>query len=191
VHPLSNEIKAAIIDDLKEDRLSLEEIAAKRLGDPKRRGTISKIASKEGIIRKDRRVKPKGCFQSNVSTKKPISIKPTKIETFDPKNRVDLLDEALTYLKASLPSIYSPKGFSEWTSAVERLLNQRRIEAPAAPIEPEDDGFMIALETKTSEVWQDAPDIPVQMDSSEHPPMENLNLVGDGLTDQELKRDHS
>lgn len=184
MHPISNETKAAIIDDLKEDRLSYGEIAAKRLGNAKRKGEISKIASKEGIIRKDRRGKPKRSFHPKVSSAKPVSNKPVKIETFDPKNRVDLLDEALTYLKASLPGIYSPKGFSEWTSAVERLLNQRRIEAPAAPIEPEDDGFMMALETKTPEVWQDAPDIPVQMDSAEHPPMENLNLVGDGLTDQ-------
>jgi len=189
--PIPDEIRAAIIQDGKEGRLSQEEIAAKRLGDKKKVGTISKILKKAGVSTKGRGRPKAKSFSANLSTKKSASKKPIKLESFESKNRLDLLDEALSYLKASLPEVYSPKGFSEWTSAVERLLNQRRIEAPAAPLEPEDDGFMMALETKTPEVWKDAPDIPVQMDSSEHSPMADLNLVGDGLTDQEPKRDNS
>lgn len=189
--PIPDEIRAAIIQDGKEGRLSQEEIAAKRLGDKKKVGTISKILRKAGVPTRGNG-RPKGkTFPGKLSDKKSTSKKPIKLESFESKNRLDLLDEALTYLKASLPDIYSPKGFSEWTSAVERLLNQRRIDAPAVPLEPEDDGFMMALETKTSEVWKDAPDIPVQMDSPEHPSMENLDLVGDGLADPEPQRDNS
>ena len=189
--PIPDEIRAAIIQDGKEGRLSQEEIAAKRLGDKKKVGTISKILKKAGVSTKGRGRPKAKSFPGKLSDKKSTSKKPIKLESFESKNRLDLLDEALSYLKASLPEVYSPKGFSEWTSAVERLLNQRRIEAPAAPLEPEDDGFMMALETKTPEVWKDAPDIPVQVDPPEHSPMEDLNLVGDGLTNPDPKRDNS
>lgn len=189
--PIPDEIRAAIIQDGKEGRLSQEEIAAKRLGDKRKVGTISKILRKAGVPTRGNG-RPKGkTFPGKLSDKKSASKKPIKLESFESKNRLDLLDEALSYLKASLPEVYSPKGFSEWTSAAERLLNQRRLEAPAKPLELEDDGFMAALETKTPEVWKDAPDIPVQMDSAKHPPMEDLNLVGDGLTNPDPKRDNS
>lgn len=50
--PIPDEIRAAIIQDGKEGRLSQEEIAAKRLGDKKKVGTISKILRKAGVSTK-------------------------------------------------------------------------------------------------------------------------------------------
>lgn len=187
--PISDDLKRAIIDDIREGRLTFAEIAAKRLGNPKRKGEISRFATSAGISRKDRRGRPKKSFLGKVSSQNSVPGKPIKIETFEKDTRLALIDEALSYLKANLPQIKHPKGFSEWTSALDRLLNQRRIEAPAAPSNIEDDGFMAALETKTPEVWKDAPNIPIQMDSSEHTSMENIDLVGDRLADQELERD--
>ena len=52
--PLHEDLVQKILDDLTSDRyisgnISLEEIAAIRLGDKKKGGTISKIAKKHGI----------------------------------------------------------------------------------------------------------------------------------------------
>lgn len=182
--PISQETKAAIIEDGKEGRLTQTEIAAKRLGSAKRVGEISRILKKAGVAAKPRGRPKSKTYTAKLSSQKPTSKRPIKLESFESDVRLELLDLALSHLKSSLPDIYSPKGFSEWSSALERLLNQRRMEAPSTPIDPEDDGFMQALESKTLEVWHDAPDIPLQMDPAEHSPVENTNLVGAGLTDQ-------
>ena len=127
--PISEETEAAIKADLKEDRLTYSEIAAKHLGNKKRRGDISRIAAKEGICRKGRAGK-RPCFNNPVPQNKPESSEPVKIETFNEKTRLDLIDEALSYLKAGLPRVKHPKGFADWTAAMERLFNQRREEEP-------------------------------------------------------------
>ena len=124
---LSEEIKNAIIDDLKEDRLDYEEIAAKRLGDPKKKYVISRVAKKNDLSRKNRR--RNGC-KSKVAPKKAASIKPVKIATFDQETRLSLIDEAITIHKTLLSGCTDPYKMDKWSAALERLLEQRRQEEP-------------------------------------------------------------
>lgn len=130
---ISEEIKQAIIDDLKEDRLDYEEIAAKRLGDHTRKMVISRIAIKNGLSRKDRRGKHNGSNTPKVSQEKPKSDKPIKIVTFGPDARLSLIDEAITIHKGLLAGIADPYKMDKWSAALERLLEQRREEEPGDP----------------------------------------------------------
>lgn len=125
--PLSEEIKNAIIDDLKEDRLDYEEIAAKRLQDGTKKYIISRIAKKVGLSRKNRR--RNGC-KSKVAPKKVVSVKPVKIATFDAETRLSLIDEAITIHKTLLSGCTDPYKMDKWSAALERLLEQRREEEP-------------------------------------------------------------
>ncbi len=128
--PIDSETKAAIIEDLREDRLTYPEIAAKRLGDAKKKITITRIAAEAGLSRKDRMGKSRRRYNPQGSSQKSTTRKPVKIESFDEKARLSLIDEALSHLKANLPQVTHPKGFSDWTAALDRLLTQRREEEP-------------------------------------------------------------
>lgn len=128
--PLSEEIKNAIIDDLKEDRLTFEEIAAKRLGDPKKKNVIGNIAQKAHLSRKDRRGKSRRSHTPKVISNKPTSGKPVKVVTFGPETRLSLIDEAITIHKSLLSGCTDPYKMDKWSAALERLLEQRRTEEP-------------------------------------------------------------
>lgn len=128
--PISEEIKQAIIDDLREDRLDFEEIAIKRLGDAKKKYAVSQIAKENGLSRKDRRGKKRKSWTPKVVPQKTQSNRPLKITTFDPKTRLSLIDEAITTLKSLLPEIKDPYKMERWSAALERLLEQRRTEEP-------------------------------------------------------------
>jgi hypothetical protein len=135
--PLPDEIRNAIIEDLREGRLSFEEIAAKRLGDKKQKYNVSNIAKKEGYSRKGSGRPPKKGRDKKVVFPKPEEIADIDLTTFGPEERLNLLDEGLSTLKAILPKSRYSKGMMEWTSAVERLLEQRRKET--ANIDDDDD----------------------------------------------------
>lgn len=126
--PISEELKAAIIEDLKEDRLTFAEIAAKRLGNPAKKAEISHIARAEGLSRKDRRGKSRKSYKPKVKAEKSPTIEPSEIITFGANERLSLIDLALTQLKLILPKSCYPKGMMEWTASLERLLTQRREE---------------------------------------------------------------
>lgn len=128
--PISEEVKNAIIDDLKEDRLTFEEIAAKRLGDPKKKNVIGNIAQKAHLSRKDRRGKSRRSHIPKVTGNKPTSDKPIKVMTFGPETRLSLIDEAITIHKSLLPGITDSYKMDKWSAALERLLEQRREEEP-------------------------------------------------------------
>ena len=124
--PLPPEVRNAIIDDLREGRLSFEEIAAKRLGDGRKTGTISKIAKKEGLSRGVKTPSKKRAFHRDVASQKAQSILKIKLETFGPDERVNLCDTFLSQIKAMVPRITTPKGASDLSAAAERLFEQRR-----------------------------------------------------------------
>jgi len=130
---ISEEIKQAIIDDLKEDRLDYEEIAIKHLGNKTRKGTISQIGKKAGICRKDRRGKSHKSSTPKVSTEKPTTRAPINVITFTPDQRLSLIDEAITIHKGLLAGIADPYKMDKWSAALERLLEQRREEEPGDP----------------------------------------------------------
>ena len=137
--PLPPEVRNAIIEDLREGRLSFEEIAAKRLGDGGKKPTVSRIAKKEGYSRKGKGRPPKKGYQPKVTIPKPEAISEIDLSTFGPEERLTLLDEGLSTLKAILPKSRYPKGMMEWTSAVERLLEQRRKETGGSDDDDDDD----------------------------------------------------
>lgn len=142
--PLPPEVRNAIIEDLREGRLSFEEIAAKRLGDGGKKPTVSRIAKKEGYSRKGKGRPPKKGYQPTVTTPKPESIAEIDFSTFGPEERLTLLDEGLSTLKAILPKSRYPKGMMEWTSAVERLLEQRRKETGGSDDDDDERGSIAA-----------------------------------------------
>ena len=153
--PLPPEIRNAIIEDLREGRLSFEEIAAKRLGDGGKKPTVSRIAKKEGYSRKGKGRPPKKGYQPKVTTPKPESIAEIDFSTFGPEERLTLLDEGLSTLKAILPKSRYPKGMMEWTSAVERLLEQRRKETGAGGADLEPDGYLEAVRLTAEDDWKE------------------------------------
>jgi len=122
--PLPEETRQGIIKDLLEGRLDLEEIAAKHSVS---KGQVSKIAKKQGLSRKG---KKRNGLQSKFPSEKPIPDALLKLETFGPEERLNLIDAALTQLKAILPKTNYSKGMNEWTASVERLFEQRRSEEP-------------------------------------------------------------
>jgi len=133
--PLPEDVVQKILDDLNSDRykagnISLEEIAAIRLGDRKKGGTISKIAKKHKIQLRRQGQSKKNPFQSKPSAKEPRSDKPIKIECFTAKARLSLIDEAITIHKSLLPGVKDPYKMEKWSAALDRLLEQRRIEEP-------------------------------------------------------------
>ena len=87
---LPPEVRNAIIEDLREGRLSFEEIAAKRLGDGRKTGTISKIAKKEGLSRGVKTPSKRRAFQRDLSSQKAQSILKIKLESFGPDERLNL-----------------------------------------------------------------------------------------------------
>ena len=153
--PLPPEIRNAIIEDLREGRLSFEEIAAKRLGDGGKKPTVSRIAKKEGYSRKGKGRPPKKGYQPKVTTPKPETIAEIDLSTFGPEERLTLLDEGLSTLKAILPKSRYPKGMMEWTSAVERLLEQRRKETGAGGADLEPDGYLEAVRLTAEDDWKE------------------------------------
>ena len=176
---LPGELRQAIINDLQEGRLSYEEIAAKRFGDGRKVGTISKIAKKENIPRKNGRPPKRKPFHNKCFQQKSPPQEPIAVENFDPEARLNIIDEALSQLKAILPECAYAKGMMEWSSALERLLEMRRYEEPPKPPETEGDGFYEALEAKVPEIWKDvdAEANAVQVDSLQHKTMETPDLV--------------
>lgn len=136
---IPEDLKQAIIDDLKEDRLSFEEIAAKRLGNPKKKNIIGNIANANGYSRKDRRGKSRRSHVPKVTTGKSSTAKPIEIVTFGPEKRLSLIDEAITIHKSLLPSITDAYKMEKWSAALDRLLEQRRIEEPTDPNDTEQD----------------------------------------------------
>ncbi len=154
------------------------------MGDKKRVNAVSRILKKAGVQARPRGRPKNKTLSPKLPSQKSTSAKSIKLESFNADIRLSLIDEALSHLKASLSDVYSPKGFSEWASALERLLEQRRLEAPAAPVSTEDDGLMVAFETKTVEVWQNAPNIPIQVDSAKHPAMEDTDMVDGDISSQ-------
>jgi len=142
--PLPPEIRNAIIEDLREGRLSFEEIAAKRLGDGGKKQTVSKIANQEGYSRKGNGRPPKKGRRPKVDTPKPENIANIDLSTFGPEERLLLLDEGLSTLKAILPKSRYPKGMMEWTSAVERLMEQRRKETGGSDGDDDERGSVAA-----------------------------------------------
>jgi len=124
--PLPPEVRNAIIEDLREGRLSFEEIAAKRLGDGRKTGTISKIAKKEGLSRGVKTPSKRRAFHRDLASQKAQSILKIKLETFGPDERVNLCDTFLSQIKAMVPRITTPKGASDLSAATERLFEQRR-----------------------------------------------------------------
>lgn len=130
--PLPEYLIQNIWDDLKSDRYksgnrSLEEIAAIRLGDKKKGGTISKIEKRNNIqLRKQGRTRH--IFRQNHSIKEPQSRTPTEVECFEPENCLSLIDEAITSHKSILSEVTDPYKMDKWSAALERLLEQRRTE---------------------------------------------------------------
>ncbi|MCK9570236.1 hypothetical protein M0R72_14925 [Candidatus Pacearchaeota archaeon] len=134
--PLAEDLVRKILDDLQSDRykagnISLEEIAAIRLGDRKKGGTISKLAKKHKIPLRKQGLNKRGVsFQSPHSNKEPKSSEPLKVECFTAEARLSLIDEAITIHKSLLPGVKDPYKMEKWSSALDRLLEQRRIEEP-------------------------------------------------------------
>ena len=152
---ISNDTKAAIIKDGEEGRLTQQEIAAKHLGNKDLDGSVSRILKAAGVkTRKPGRPKGK-IYNPNSSSQKSQSPKPIKLEEFNGDARLALIDEALSHLKASLPQVRHPKGFSDWTSALDRLLNQRREEEPNDPGDTEDDGYLSAVRETAKDDWKE------------------------------------
>jgi hypothetical protein len=185
--PLPPEIRNAIIEDLREGRLSFEEIAAKRLGDGGKKQTVSKIANQEGYSRKGNGRPPKKGRRPKVDTPKPETVADIDLSTFGPDERLLLLDEGLSTLKAILPKSRYPKGMMEWTSALERLLEQRRKETGAGGDKTESDGFFEALEAVSPDIWAgiDASDYTVSVGTIQPQAMANTDLVDEREPDQE------
>lgn len=159
--PLPDEIVRKILEDLNSERyksgnLSLAEIAAIRLGDNKKGGTISKLAKKHKIQLRKQGVTKKKPFQSGHSSKETQSEDPINVECFTPEARLLLIDTALSQLKAILPKTNYSKGMNEWTSSAERLMNLRREEEPDDHNDTEDDGYLEAVRSTASEDWADA-----------------------------------
>ena len=142
--PLPPEIRNAIIEDLREGRLSFEEIAAKRLGDGGKKRTVSKIANQEGYSRKGNGRPPKKGRRPKVDTPKPENIANIDLSTFGPEERLALLDVALSELRAILSKSRYPAGMMQWTAALERLLEQRRKETGGSDGDDDDERGSIA-----------------------------------------------
>jgi len=185
--PLSSEIRNAIIADLREGRLSFAEIAAKRLGDGKKTTTISRIAKKEGYSRKGNGRPPAKGSNRKVPTTEPQRMAEIKLGTFGPEERLALLDQALSELKAILPKSRYPQGMMQWTAALERLLEERRKEVGAGGDNIESDGFFEALETVSPEIWEgiDASDYAVPVGAVQPETMAAPHLVDGKEPDQE------
>jgi len=124
--PLPDEVRNAIISDLKEGRLSYSEIALMRLGNANKKGTIANIAKKNDLRPPPRKKRS----QKEFITSKPATVGKVNLKTYNPEARLRLIDKALSYLEDVLGKSRYPKGMMEWTSALERLLDQRRIEEP-------------------------------------------------------------
>ena len=142
--PLPPEVRNAIIEDLREGRLSFEEIAAKRLGDGGKKPTVSRIAKKEGYSRKGKGRPPKKGYQPKVTTPKPETIAEIDLSTFGPEERLLLIDQAISELKAILPKSRYPLGLMQWTTALERLLEQRRKETGGSDDDDDERGSIAA-----------------------------------------------
>ena len=153
--PLPPEVRNAIIEDLREGRLSFEEIAAKRLGDGGKKPTVSRIAKKEGYSRKGKGRPPKKGYQPKVTIPKPESIAEIDFSTFGPEERLLLIDQALSELKAILPKSRYPAGIMQWTAALERLLDQRRKETGTEGDGTESDDYLEAVRATAKDDWKD------------------------------------
>lgn len=127
---LPNDLVSLICDDLRAGRLSLEEIAAIRLGSKKKGGTISKIAKKHKIAVNKRGQRRNVSFQPKPSNPIPKSKDQIEVECFDAETRLSLIDEAITIHKALLAECTDPYKMDRWSAALERLLEQRRAEEP-------------------------------------------------------------
>jgi hypothetical protein len=181
--PISEETKAAIIRDGEEGRLTLEEIAAKHLGNKNKLGTVSKILKKANVkLKRSRGDRRKDTFSPKLSDKKTIPQAPLILESFDPEKRLELIDSALSQLKAILPKTNYSKGMNEWTASLERLFNQRREEERATPPAAESDGFFEALETKTPEIWKD---VDAQANPIQVAALQLETVATDDMVDQE------
>jgi hypothetical protein len=180
--PLAEDLVRKILDDLQSDRykagnISLEEIAAIRLGDRKKGGTISKLAKKHKIPLRKQGLNKRGVsFQSPHSNKEPKSSEPLKVECFTAEARLSLIDEAITIHKSLLPGVKDPYKMEKWSAALDRLLEQRRIEEPPVLSSGEDDGFYDKLEGKAEEIWN-AQNIIIQVGSSKPETMGSSDLV--------------
>ncbi|MCK9521042.1 MAG: hypothetical protein M0R74_18760, partial [Dehalococcoidia bacterium] len=120
------------------------EIAAKRLGDGGKKPTVSRIAKKEGYSRKGKGRPPKKGYQPKVTIPKPESIAEIDLSTFGPEERLLLIDQAISELKAILPKSRYPLGLMQWTTALERLLEQRRKETGGSDDDDDERGSIAA-----------------------------------------------
>lgn len=153
--PISSDLEQVIKADLEADRLDYEEIAAIRLGDPKKKYVISGVAKKYGLSRKDRRGKHRKSCSPKVGAQKHVPVKPLKITTFRQKTRLELIDEAITIHKSLLESVTDPYKMDKWSAALERLLNQRREEEPSDPDDTDDDGYLEAVRGTAKDDWNE------------------------------------
>lgn len=179
--PLADDLVQKILDDLQSDRykagnISVEEIAAIRLGDRKKGGTISKLAKKNNIPLRRQGQSKKNPFQQKHSNKESRSDKPLKVECFTAEARLSLIDEAITIHKSLLPGVKDPYKMEKWSAALDRLLEQRRIEEPPVLPSAEDDGFYDRLDDKAEEIWN-AQNIIIQVDSAKPETMDSPDLV--------------
>jgi len=142
--PLPPEVRNAIIEDLREGRLSQKEIAATRLGSEKAKGTVSRIAKQAGITPARTRGQSIRSSKPKVSSPKPETIAKIKLETFGPEERLLLIDQAISELKAVLSQSRYPAGMMQWTAALERLLEQRRKETGGSDDDDDERGSIAA-----------------------------------------------
>lgn len=126
--PLPDNLVSSICDDLRAGRLSIEEIAAIRLGSKKKGGTISKIAKRFKIPVNKRGHRRNGSFQPKHSKPETKSNEPVEVESFVSESRLLLIDEAITIHKSLLTGITDTYKMDKWSAALERLLEQRRTE---------------------------------------------------------------
>jgi hypothetical protein len=141
--PLPPEVRNAICEDGRDGRLTRKEIAALRLGDEKKHGTVTRILKQAGIPSSRKRGQSKK-FHDKCSIPKPETIADINLEHFGPEERLLLIDQAISELKAILPKSRYPLGLMQWTTALERLLEQRRKETGGSDDDDDERGSIAA-----------------------------------------------
>jgi transposase len=106
--------------------------------------------------------------------------------TFTREKRLALNDKFLKIINDKIDKDdISPGDLKALATTYGIMVDKREILEPPVPLKVEDDGFFSELECKAEEVWQDAQDIPIQVDATKPQAMANSDLVDKSITDTE------
>lgn len=105
--------------------------------------------------------------------------------TYDRKRRLALNDKFLKMIEERLDDEPSNSDLKALATTYGIMVDKREILEPPVPPTIEDDGLLSCFEEKAIEVFEDAQDIPVQMDSSKCQTMADLNLVGSDIPNKD------